>query len=127
MSHGAPQADRSGEMVAPSVSQDSHGSLVAASRIFALAMVVTCFSFLLNNVLNFWLDWPGVPALFADLGLSGAGPGERPLSGGEAVRAWVQLASYLIPLALTALFVVRTPTRTLHEDSDVLSEVAAWT
>ena len=48
------------------------------------------------------------------------------LASGEAVRAWVQLASYLIPLAWTALFVVKTPTRTLHEDSDVLSEVAAY-
>ncbi|MEO0619011.1 MAG: TRAP transporter small permease subunit [Pseudomonadota bacterium] len=76
-------------------------------RIFAWATVALTFGFLLNNYLNFWLEWPGPGALIA-------GEGSLVLSGLQGVL-------YLACLIVPVLFVLRTGARSLRADSEVLT------
>ena len=52
-------------------------------RTFAVSVVAIMLIFLLNNYLNFWRQWPGVPALFSHLGWFGLDPLRDPLAGGQ--------------------------------------------
>lgn len=99
---------------------------VAALRLLASASVALGLVFIFNNYLNFWQDWPGVPALFSHLGWFGLEPPDSPLDGGAVPRGWLQLLLYLLPVAAIAIFIQRTPGRTLQEDSDIFSALAAY-
>ena len=66
MSHASPHADAAPDEAPtppPIVSAVTHGPMVAVLRAFALGMTVATVMFVVNNYLNFWRDWPGVPAL----------------------------------------------------------------
>ncbi len=95
-------------------------------RIFANAMVLLCFAFVLNNFLNFWHDWPGLPGLFAHSGWFGFAPLREALSDEAVTRGWFQVALYLIPCLAAAAYVLMTPRRSMHADSERLSAFAAY-
>ncbi len=102
------------------------GMLPATMRFMALGAVVTGGIFTLNNYLNFWRDWPGIPPLFKHFGWFGMAPLNTQLSADAVTLGWLQLALYLIPLVGLAFWITRTPTRSLHMDSVVLSDLATY-
>ncbi len=116
--HGQPGGDA--EM--GTVTADSHGGIVAVSRVFALTMTVWAFVYLANNVLNFWFDWPGVPTIFGMLGLFGLNAPD----GGVSGLAWVQLITYVGAFAAVVFVVLGTRHRTLHADSEMLNGIAGY-
>lgn len=82
-------------------------------RILAVSIVAASFAFLLNNYLTFWLDWPGVGALFG---------GEE----GGTTRAAIQGAIYLVLIAMVVAYVSATSTYGLRVDAERLSSLSAF-
>ena len=80
-------------------------------RFLAWCVVATLFTFLLNTYLSFWQGWPGAGAIF------GAGAG---------LKAWVQALIYVAGIAGPAVFVKRTPGRSLREDDFAMTAIATY-
>jgi len=95
-------------------------------RAAGLSTVALAFLFLVNNYLNFWQDWPGVPVLFAQLEMFGLGPLRDPLQGGALVQSTVQFLSYLAVTALCCFVVWRSPERTLLSEADRYTKIAGY-
>jgi len=104
----------------------SHEAADRLLRVFALGMVSLGLSFVVSNYLVFWLGWPGLEAMFADLGWFGLGPLKKPLEGGAALYGWLQIALYVVPIAAIIVWVQRTAGRSPHADSETLSNFAAF-
>jgi len=120
MSHGTQGSDGNGTDT--QVNADSHGFIVAATRIFALTMSAWGIMFIFNNVLNFWFDWPGTLSIYGHFGLFGNAAAD----GGIPSLAWVQFATYAGSLALIVFVVLSSGQRTLHADSELLGEIAGF-
>jgi len=109
------------------MSQTSADSQLAPLfRIFALSITALGVVFVLNNFLNFWWDWPGLPTFFGHLGLFGFEPLPKPLDSGALMLGWVQLLIYTVPIIGLAMIVRKTPDRSMHADSEALSDLAAF-
>jgi hypothetical protein len=48
-----------------------HKVIVLLIRTFAVSIVTIMLLFLINNYLNFWRQWPGLPSLFSHYGWFG--------------------------------------------------------
>jgi len=107
-------------------SAQAHGPIVPLSRVFALSMVVQGLVFVVSSGLEFWADWPGLPALFAHLGWFGLGSANAALDSGALTLGWIQFALYLGSFAGVAVYVQTTPKRALGADSETLSACAAY-
>jgi TRAP-type mannitol/chloroaromatic compound transport system permease small subunit len=95
-------------------------------RIFALSVVAVMLIFLINNYLNFWQKWPGLPAFFANQGWFGLELLPIPLADDQITKGWLQLLSYLGGVVLVALYVLRTHNRSLRSDANLLTRFAAY-
>jgi TRAP-type mannitol/chloroaromatic compound transport system permease small subunit len=82
-----------------------------AVRIFGWAVLACLLVFLINNYLNFWLNWPGALAPFLTA------------EGGTPALAWLQLALYPGAVALAVALVLRSATTTLRQDSERISDI----
>jgi len=112
--------------VSPMGGRAEHYAIGLALRVFALSMVALGFLFLFNAVLSFWLGWPGVSVLFGHLGWLGQEAPLKPLTGVAVMLGWVQLALYAGALAAVTAFVLKTPRRTLYEDSEALFALTGY-
>jgi len=74
-----------------------------AARTLAWSVVVATAVFVANNYLNVWLGWPGAGSAFG--------------SGGTATLGGLQLASYVLAVVGSAIFVGRTPGRPLRDEA----------
>jgi TRAP-type mannitol/chloroaromatic compound transport system permease small subunit len=117
--NGAPEAVQEKDSSEPKI-------LALLIRILAVSIVAVMLLFLLNNYLNFWQEWPGLPSLFAHLGWFGAEALRTPLESGQIAKGWLQLLSYLAGLALVAVYVIGTRKRPLRTDAELLSRFAAY-
>lgn len=95
-------------------------------RAFAWWTVATTFVFLVNNYLTFWLDWPGVLPWLDQTEILGPTTLRKPLDGTAMVLGAIQFASYLACIAGAVLFALRTPDRTLRQDSSVMTDISAY-
>lgn len=96
-----------------------------ALRIFALSIVAACVSFLINNYLTFWQDWPGIGNLFSHLGWFGAEALRKPFPEGAVLLGALQLFLYVLLIGMVAAYVLRTSQRGLRVDAAYLSSLAA--
>lgn len=101
-------------------------SFVHWARIISFATVTSVLAFLLNNYLNFWRDWPGLPSLMSHLGISGFENLSKPLNNDFIALTYIQLAIYLLPILIIIVLVIKTPKRTMLADSEMLSEFNAY-
>lgn len=81
-------------------------------RTFAAAMVAFTFAFLINNYLTFWRGWPGALEQLS-----------RPVAAGAG---WVQLVLYLAAILGPAAWVLLSRRRTLYDDADLWTGLAAY-
>jgi TRAP-type mannitol/chloroaromatic compound transport system permease small subunit len=95
-------------------------------RIFALSVVTVMLIFLINNYLNFWQQWPGLPSFFSNQGWFGLELLGIPLADDQITKGWLQLLSYLGAVVVVALYVLRTHNRSLRSDADLLSRFSAY-
>jgi len=104
----------------------SESIIVPIARILGYSMAALVLVFLLSNYLNFWRDWPGVLVLFSHFGIPGFEVLQKPLDGGIAAQAWIQLGLYLGSFIAVVIYVFRSPDRCMHDDSDLLSDLTAY-
>ncbi len=95
-------------------------------RFFGISIVALTFTFLTNNFLNFWADWPGVNTFFANLGWFGFNQLKSPLEGSFLVQAWIQLLSYFLIIFLSMAYVLLTSNKKLIQDSETLLLLSAY-
>ena len=103
-----------------------HRTVVLAVRMLAVLIVAVMLIFLINNYLNVWQQWPGLPNLFAHYGWLGVEPLRQPLTPVQVTQGWVQLFSYLGATALSAIYVLLTSKRSLRAESELLSGLTAY-
>lgn len=96
------------------------------SRALAWVIVATMFAFLLNNFLNFWLGWPGVPSLFEHFSLFGLTPPRTPMADTAVTLAMIQLATYVAALLAALAYVAASGSLSLRHDASRLSAIAAY-
>ncbi len=102
----------------------SRGALTA--RAFAASLVAVTLVFLLNNHLNYWVGWPGVPAFFSHYGWFGYEQLQSPLTSGAVWQGWLQLLSYPGAVVVVSVLVMRTGQRSLRADADLYTEFSAY-
>ncbi len=95
-------------------------------RIFALSVVAVMLIFLINNYLNIWQEWPGLPSFFSNQGWLGLERLPVPLVDDQITKGWLQLLSYLGAFVIVVLYVLRTHNRALRLDADLLSRFATY-
>ena len=95
-------------------------------RIFSYSILAITFTFLLNNVLTVWFDWPGVKKLFSHYEIFGFKKLNKPLEGGLITSAFIQLFLYFVSILLAAFYVFRSFTQTLETDAKNLSNITAY-
>ncbi len=103
-----------------------HKAVNLLIRIFALSVVAVMVIFLINNYLNFWQKWPGLPSFFANQGWFGLELLRIPLADDQITKGWLQLISYLGGVVIVALYVLRTHNRSLRSDANLLTRFAAY-
>lgn len=77
-------------------------------RSSAWGMVAIVWLFLLNNFLIFWMDWPGILALFAHQGWFGVEPLPKPLMDEAITLGWFQIAICLVGLGAAVIYPLLT-------------------
>ena len=77
-------------------------------RSSAWGMVALVWLFLLNNFLIFWMDWPGILALFAHQGWLGLDPLPKPLMDEAITLGWFQIAICLFGLGAAVVYPLLT-------------------
>ena len=77
-------------------------------RASAWGMVALAWLFLLNNFLIFWMDWPGILALFAHQGWLGLDPLPKPLMDEAITLGWFQIAICLFGLGAAVVYPLLT-------------------
>ena len=90
------------------------GLIGPALRILGLGTVAIALVFIFNNYLIHWQDWPGLPKLFAQMGLFGLGPLRKPLDGGALTLGLVQLLTYMLPVIAIVAIVWRVQIAGAH-------------
>ena len=114
----------------PGAAIESHASGPKAVnllvRIFAMSVVAVMLIFLINNYLNFWQQWPGLPSFFSNQGWFGLESLGTPLADDQMTKGWLQFLSYLGAVVIVVLYVLRTRNRPLRSDADLLSGFAAY-
>ena len=116
-------ADSGGGGASPALRANA---VALASRVFALSVVAVTLAFVLNDYLIFWRDWPGArPLLSQWTGFAGPAGGDLPAPE-TSLRAWLQAAIYLVPIAAILLYAFRTPRQPLRVDAERLSALAAY-
>lgn len=103
-----------------------HKGIILLIRTFAVSIVAIMLLFLINNYLNFWRQWPGLPSLFSHYGWFGLEALSTPLADDQITKGWLQLLSYLGAVALVVLYVLWTPKRPLRSDAALLTGFAAY-
>ena len=100
--------------------------MVLLIRIFAASIITFMLLFLINNYLNVWQQWPGLPTFFAHYGWFGFEPLRTPLEANQVVKGWLQLLSYLAAVGISIGYVLLTRNRALRADADLLSAFSAY-
>ena len=95
-------------------------------RTLAVSIVMIMLFFLINNYLNVWHKWPGLPSFFAHQGWFGLEVSGDSLQDGFTFKGWLQLLSYFGAILLSGFYVFITSKRSLRADAALLSAVAAY-
>ena len=93
-------------------------------RIFGWSIVLVTFAFLINNMLNFWFDWPGVDKFFANYNLFFEKKND--FSSIERSKSWIQFIIYLFAIMLSFIYVKTYNKINLEQDSKYLSQLSAY-
>lgn len=96
-----------------------------ALRGFAAILATLILLFLIDNVLIYVAEWPGLRQLFAHFGLANAGNSFSGLDGGGVARGMGQFAVFILTILAVVAWVARG-SRNLAQDADTYSAIAAF-
>ncbi len=95
-------------------------------RASAWGMVALVWLFLLNNFLIFWMDWPGILALFAHQEWFGVDPLRKPLMDGAITLGWFQIGICLVGLGAAVIYPLLTRDVGLRAEADRLTAFVTY-
>ena len=101
-------------------------NIYLAIRVLSYSILAITFSFLINNILIVWFDWPGVKKLYSHYELFGFKKLNKPLDNSQLFSSYIQLFSYLISILLVIFYVLKTFRQNLEKDSQILSSFSAY-
>ena len=93
-------------------------------RIFSLSIIFLTFAFLINNILNFWYDFPGVDKFFGNYNIFFDQKNE--LSTKEFYKSWMQFLIYIIAILISFIYVKLYSQIKIEKDSEFLSNFSAY-
>ena len=93
-------------------------------RIFGWSIVFITFAFLINNILNFWYDFPGVDKFFGKYNIIFENKNE--LTKSENFKSWIQFIVYLVAILISFIYVRIYNKINLSKDSEYLSNLSAY-
>lgn len=105
---------------------DASFRIASYTRILALWITALTFVFLTNQVLSFWLEWPGPTAILASIGIPGFGELKAPLDSAQTMSSGLQLLLILLALVWSPLQVNRHQSRGLVDEGERLSHLADY-
>ena len=89
-------------------------------------MIVAVILFLIDNLLIYVLEWPGLSKFLTHLGiLADAKPGKS-LEGTAVAQGWIQLAAFVAVSVVGLAWVQRTGERSIDQDANLYSGFAAF-
>ena len=93
-------------------------------RIFGWSIIFLTFAFLINNILNFWHDYPGVDRFFGNYNIFFDQKNE--LSTKEFYQSWMQFLIYVIAILISFIYVKLYSQVEIEKDSEYLSNFSAY-
>ena len=93
-------------------------------RIFSWSIIFLTFAFLINNILNFWHDYPGVDKFFGNYNIFFDQKNE--LSTKEFYKSWMQFLIYIIAILISFIYVKLYNQVEIKKDSEYLSNFSAY-
>ena len=72
-------------------------------RIFGWSIVLLTFAFLINNILNFWFNFPGVDKFFSNYDIFFEKKNE--LTNSETFKSWIQFLIYIFAIFISYIYV----------------------
>ena len=93
-------------------------------RIFSWSIIFFTFAFFINNILNFWYDFPGVDKFFGNYNIFFELQNE--LSGKEFYKSWIQFLIYIIAILISFIYVKLYKQIEIEKDSEYLSNFSAY-
>lgn len=94
------------------------------SRAFGYAMISALGLYLINNYLVYWQEMPGPYNLITHYGWFGL-EGDS-LNEGQLSQGWAQMIGYLLALLASLIYVIRTQSRTLDQESQRFAALSAY-
>jgi TRAP-type mannitol/chloroaromatic compound transport system permease small subunit len=101
-------------------------NLTTLSRCFAYSMVIALLLYLINNYLVYWQGLPGPFNLMSHYQFAGLEPPYKPLDNNQLNQGWIQLIAYLATLVLGLFYVLKTASRTLHDEAYRFATLSAY-
>ena len=93
-------------------------------RIFSWSIIFLTFAFFINNILNFWYDFPGVDKFFGNYNIFFDQKNE--LSTKEFYKSWMQFLIYIIAILISFIYVKLYSQVEIKKDSEYLSNFSAY-
>ena len=93
-------------------------------RIFSWSIICLTFAFFINNILNFWYDFPGVDKFFGNYNIFFENRNE--LSVKEFYKSWIQFFIYIIAILISLIYVKFYNKVEIEKDSQYLSNFSAY-
>ena len=93
-------------------------------RIFSWSIIFLTFAFFINNILNFWYDFPGVDKFFGNYNIFFEQKNE--LSSNEFYKSWMQFLIYIIAILISFIYVKLYSQVEIEKDSEYLSNFSAY-
>ena len=93
-------------------------------RVFGWSIILLTFSFLINNILNFWYGFPGVDRFFANYNIFFENDKELNLK--EFYKSWIQFLIYIIAILFSFVYVKIYNNIKIEKDSEYLSNFSAY-
>ena len=93
-------------------------------RVFGWSIILLTFSFLINNILNFWYSFPGVDSFFANYNIFFEK--KINLTETESFKSWIQFLIYIFAIIISLIYVNLFNQIKLEKDSEYLSNLSAY-
>jgi len=98
--------------------------MINSLRVFSWSIIFLTFTFLINNILNFWFDWPGVDKFFANYNFFFEK--KNNFSSTETYKSWMQFLIYLFSIIISFIYVRTFNKINLQQDSEYLNQLSAY-
>ena len=98
--------------------------MINSLRVFSWSIIFLTFTFLINNILNFWFDWPGVDKFFANYNFFFEK--KNNFSSTETYKSWIQFLIYLFSIIISFIYVRTFNKINLQQDSEYLKQLSAY-